>query len=73
MWLVDRYGIIVLGSRWTKSKIPCPPASIPVMKLDQATGLCGGTAVSSGEKPPISAKRLRFGKRPSAIRREATS
>ena len=42
---------------------------MPVMKFDQATGLCGGTAVSSGAKPPISARREKLGMRPSAIRR----
>ena len=36
---------MVLLSLWIKSKIPCPPGFIPVMKLDQATGLCGGMLV----------------------------
>lgn len=35
-----------------KSKIPCPPGSIPVMKLDHATGLCGGRLVRSRRKSP---------------------
>ena len=34
------------GLRWTKSKMPWPPGSMPVMTLDQATGLCGGTVVA---------------------------
>ena len=54
-----------------KSKMPCPPESMPVMKLDQATGLCGGTAVARGWKWPISASRLRFGMRPSSMKRRA--
>ena len=46
------YGIIVFGSRWMKSKMPCSPGSRPVMNVDQATGLCGGIDVPSGAKPP---------------------
>ncbi len=33
-----------------KSKMPWPPGFIPVMKLDQATGLCGGVDVLSRRK-----------------------
>ena len=65
--VVDKYGCIVLGSRCTKSKMPCPPGSSPVMKVDQATGLCGGMVVASDEKPPLAARRARPGKRPAAI------
>jgi len=35
-----------------KSKMPWAEASFPVMKFDQATGLCGGVLVCSGEKEP---------------------
>ena len=66
--VVDRYGIIVFGSRWTKSKMPWPPGSSPVMKLDQATGLCGGMDVPSGAKWPVVASREKFGMRPRAMR-----
>ena len=65
--LVDRYGIIVFGSRWTKSKMPWPPASMPVMKFDHATGLWGGIDVPSGWNAARAASRDRFGRRPSAI------
>src|SRR5262245_34358009 len=46
--VVDRYGVIVSGSRCTKSKMPWPPGLVPVVKVDQATGLRGGTVVASG-------------------------
>jgi hypothetical protein len=42
---MDEIGRMVAGSRWTKSKMPCPPGSRPVMKFDHATGLCGGMVV----------------------------
>ncbi len=54
------------GSRWMKSKMPCPPGSIPVMKVDQATGLSGGMVVCSGLKSPVSIKRLKLGSSPSS-------
>ncbi len=47
--------------------MPWPPASIPVMKFDQATGLWGGIDVPSGWKVPEEASRDRLGSRPSAI------
>ena len=46
------YGTIVFGSRWMKSKMPCAPGSRPVMKVDHATGLCGGIVVPSGANAP---------------------
>ena len=61
---VDRYGTIVFGSRWMKSKMPWPPGSRPVMNVDHATGLCGGIVVSNGAKPPDAARRAKFGSRP---------
>ena len=42
---MEKYGCIVSGSRWMKSKMPWPPGFIPVMTFDQATGLCGGMLV----------------------------
>ena len=65
--LVERKGTIVFGSRWMKSKMPWPPASMPVMKLDQATGLWGGIDVPRGWNAPWAARRERLGRRPSAI------
>ena len=65
---VDRYGVMVFASRWTKSKIPWPPGSRPVMNEDQATGLCGGTDVPSGANPPRAATCAKCGSRPRAIR-----
>ena len=37
-----------------KSKIPWPPAFIPVIKFDHATGLCGGMLVVSSRNDPCS-------------------
>jgi hypothetical protein len=65
--VVERYGVIVFGSRWMKSKMPWAPGSRPVMKLDQATGLCGGIEVASGAKPPLFASCARPGRRPVSI------
>ncbi len=73
MRLVERYGAIVAASRWMKSKMPWPPASVPVMKSDHATGLCAGMAVPRAEKPPIFARRDRPGSRPSFINRVVRS
>ena len=50
-----------------KSKMPCPPASMPVIKLDQATGLCGGMLVPSSRNEPCSASFEKFGIFPSAM------
>ena len=50
-----------------KSKIPCPPAFIPVIRFDQATGLCGGTLVVRRRNDPCSASRAKFGILPSAM------
>ena len=36
-----------------KSKIPCEPGPAPLMKLAQATGLCGGVLVPRLLKPPL--------------------
>jgi hypothetical protein len=46
------------GSRWMKSKMPWPPGFRPVMKFDQATGLCGGVEVPR-EWMPCSRRRAR--------------
>src|ERR1035441_7538178 len=50
-----------------KSKIPCPPAFIPVIRFDHATGLCGGILVVSRRNDPWAASRAKFGILPSAI------
>ena len=34
------------------------------MKVDHATGLCGGMVVPSGAKPPLPASRAKPGRRP---------
>jgi hypothetical protein len=70
---VERYGCIVFGSRWMKSKMPWRPGSRPVMNVDQATGLCGGLAVASDAKVPRLASLARFGSRPRAIRSRVSS
>src|SRR5690348_15011733 len=57
----EKYSSIVLGSRWMKSKMPWPPAFIPVIRLDHATGLCGGIAVVSGLNEPMAASLAKFG------------
>ena len=44
---IEENAFRVAGSRCTKSKMPWPPGFIPVMKVDQATGLCGGMVVAS--------------------------
>ena len=51
----------VIGSRWMKSKMPWPPGFRPVMKFDQATGLCGGLDVPSDWMPSAcSVSHLKF-------------
>ena len=50
-----------------KSKMPCEPGPAPLMKLAQATGLCGGMLVPSGLKPPTSRSRARCGSWPAFI------
>ena len=50
-----------------KSKIPCPPAFIPVIRFDQATGLCGGMLVPSSRNEPPAANREKFGIFPSCM------
>src|SRR5580658_650272 len=50
-----------------KSKIPCPPAFIPVIRFDHATGLCGGMLVVNFRNDPCSASRAKFGILPSAM------
>ena len=37
-----------------KSKIPWPPAFIPVIRFDHATGLCGGMLVVKRRNDPCS-------------------
>src|SRR5579864_8914801 len=41
--------------------MPWPSGSIPVMKVDHATGLCGGVVVCSGLKSPWRRSRARLG------------
>ena len=48
-----------------KSKIPCPPAFMPVIRFDHATGLCGGMLVVSRRNDPFSASAEKFGILPS--------
>ena len=67
VFVVDRKGVMVFGSRWMKSKMPWPPGSSPVMKVDHATGLCGGIVVASGANVPVEARRANAGMRPAAI------
>ena len=50
-----------------KSKMPWPPAFMPVIKFDQATGLWGGMLVVNSLKDPCSARRAKFGIFPSCI------
>src|ERR1700747_1657722 len=50
-----------------KSKTPSPPAFIPVIKFDQATGLCGGMLVVNLRNEPSSASLTKFGILPSAM------
>src|SRR5688572_5183841 len=45
-----------------KSNMPCPPTSMPVMKLDQATGLCGGIVVARRRNSPFWRSRFRLGR-----------
>ncbi len=72
--VVERYGAIVFGSRWMKSKMPCAPGSRPVMNVDQATGLWGGIVVASRlNVPPDATTREKFGMRPAAIRSRASA
>ena len=47
-----------------KSKIPCEPGPAPLMKLAQATGLCGGMLVPNGRNPPCRRSRSRCGSSP---------
>ena len=72
VFVVDKYGTIVAGSRWMKSKMPCPSGGSPVMKLDHATGLCAGIEVASGAKLPAAATFAKFGIRPCAMRSRVT-
>jgi hypothetical protein len=55
-----------------KSKIPCPPAFIPVIKFDHATGLCGGILVVSSRNDPRCASAEKFGIFPSCINRRSS-
>src|ERR1700733_5697300 len=50
-----------------KSKMPCPPAFIPVMTFDHATGLCGGMLVVNFLNEPSCASLAKFGILPSAM------
>ena len=50
-----------------KSKIPCEPGPAPLMKLAQATGLCGGVLVPRLLKPPPARSFSRLGSRPAFI------
>src|SRR5579859_2952871 len=50
-----------------KSKTPCPPAFIPVIMFDHATGLCGGMLDVKRRNDPCAARRAKFGILPSAM------
>src|SRR5437588_1622240 len=50
-----------------KSKMPCEPGPAPLMKLAQATGLCGGMLVPRSLKPPAARSLVRLGSRPAFI------
>src|SRR5581483_5462493 len=50
-----------------KSNMPCPPAFIPVIRFDHATGLWGGMLVVSRRKDPWPANAEKFGLFPSAM------
>ncbi len=50
-----------------KSKIPWSPGPAPLMKLAQATGLCGGVLVPRVLNPPPARSFSRLGSRPSCI------
>ena len=52
-----------------KSKMPCEPGPAPLMKLAQATGLCGGMLVPRLLKPPVAGSFSRLGSRPAFIMR----
>src|SRR5947209_5026427 len=47
--------------------MPWPPGSRPVMNVDQATGLSGGSDVPSGANVPLPANRAKLGSRPCSI------
>ena len=47
-----------------KSKMPWVPGLAPLMKVDQATGLCGGMLVRRGEKWPVRDSFAKFGSSP---------
>ena len=53
--------------RMKKSKMPCEPGPLPLMKLAQATGLCGGMLVPSRLNPPVARSLAKWGSRPSFI------
>ena len=50
-----------------KSKIPCEPGPAPLMKLAQATGLCGGMLVPRSLTRRGRGASPRLGSRPAAI------
>jgi hypothetical protein len=50
-----------------KSKMPCEPGPDPLMKLAQATGLCGGMLVPNSLNPPAVVIFVKFGSKPSFI------
>src|SRR5437588_5527103 len=50
-----------------KSKMPCPPAFMPVIRFDHATGLCGGMLVVSKRNESVRASVEKFGILPSAV------
>src|SRR6266404_9971325 len=55
-----------------KSKMPCEPGPEPLMKLAQATGLCGGVLVPRSLKPPAAAILVKFGINPAFIMLDAS-
>ena len=64
---IERGALLAAGCRWMKSKMPCEPGPAPLMKLAQATGLCGGMLVPSLLKPPAARSLARLGSRPASI------
>src|SRR6185437_10804948 len=70
---MDERGSNVSGSRSTKSKTPCPVGFIPVMNVDQATGLCGGVVVARRLNSPSCRRRFRFGRSAQCLSRKPGS
>ena len=52
-----------------KSNRPCPPAFMPVIMFDHATGLCGGILEVRRLNEPLCASVAKFGIFPSCMKR----